>query len=345
MEYRLLGTTDLKVSVICLGTMTWGEQNTQEEAFEQMDYALEQGVNFFDAAELYPVPPKKDTYGETERIIGAWFNTSKKRDDIILATKVTGRSGMEWIRGGPRLNETHITQAVEGSLKRLQTDYIDLYQIHWPERSANYFGRLDYKHQEDPSAIPIQEQLHALQKLQKEGKIRHIGISNETPWGMMEFLTLAKEHNLPRAMSIQNPYSLVNRSFEVGLAEMAIREKCGLLAYSPLGFGVLSGKYAGGKKPEGARLTLFGDIFTRYLNERSRQATDDYVALAQKHKLDPAQMALAFINQQAFVTSNIIGATSMAQLKDNIASIDLKLDNAILEAIDNIHQDNPNPAP
>lgn len=345
MEKRPLGNTDVEVSLICLGTMTWGEQNSRKEAFEQMDYALERGINFFDAAELYPVPPKAETYGRTEEQIGEWFGLRKNREKVILASKVTGRSSMPWIRNGARLSRDHIRKALEDSLKRLKTDYIDLYQVHWPERPANFFGKHDYDHVEDPEAIPILETLQSLDELVKEGKVRHIGISNETAWGVAEYLKLAKERSLARIVSIQNPYSLLNRTFEVGLAEMAIRERCGLLAYSPLGFGSLSGKYRGGRKPEGARLTLFGDQFTRYTKPRPAAATAKYAALAEKNGISPATMALAWVNSRPFLTSNIIGATTMEQLKENIDSAEVKLSDELITAINEIHNEGPNPAP
>ncbi|WP_299771627.1 NADP(H)-dependent aldo-keto reductase [uncultured Pseudoteredinibacter sp.] len=347
MKYRQLGNTDIDVSLICLGTMTYGEQNTQQEAFEQMNYAFEQGVNFFDAAEMYPVPPKPSTQGSTETIVGNWLKEHGLRDKITLASKVTGRGdnnpGMEHVRGGPRLSADHVQQACEGSLERLQTDVIDLYQVHWPERPANFFGQLGYRHRESDD-IAIHETLTALAKLVEQGKVRYIGLSNETPWGMMEYLRLAKEYNLPSVVSIQNPYNLLNRSFEVGLAEMSIREKVGLLAYSPLAFGVLSGKYLGGKRPEGARLSLY-ERFSRYTNANSSAATEAYVSLASELSLDPAQMALAFVNQQAFVTSNIIGATTMEQLRSNIASVGVELDKEALKALDKLHGEYPIPAP
>ncbi|GAA6152398.1 NADP(H)-dependent aldo-keto reductase [Pseudoteredinibacter isoporae] len=348
MKYRQLGNTDINVSLICLGTMTYGEQNTQDEAFEQMDYAFEQGVNFFDAAEMYPVPPKPDTQGSTEVMVGNWIKERGLRDQIVLASKVTGRGdnnpGMEHVRGGPRLSAAHVQQACEGSLERLQTEMIDLYQVHWPERPANFFGQLCYRHRESNDDIAIHETLEALAKLVEQGKVRYIGLSNETPWGMMEYLRLAREYKLPSVVSIQNPYNLLNRSFEVGLAEMSIRENVGLLAYSPLAFGVLSGKYLGGKRPDGARLTLY-ERFSRYTNPRATEATEAYVALAQELGLDPAQMALAFVNQQPFVHSNIIGATTMEQLRSNIASVDVELDKESLKALDKIHGEYPIPAP
>ncbi|MCV6626351.1 MAG: NADP(H)-dependent aldo-keto reductase [Cellvibrionaceae bacterium] len=347
MEYRQLGNTDLQVSLICLGTMTWGQQNTEAEGFEQMDYAFEQGINFIDTAEMYPVPPRPETQGATETIVGNWLKARGLRDKIVLASKVAGRGdnnpGMEHVRGGPRLSAEHIALACEDSLKRLQTDMIDLYQVHWPERATNFFGQLTYRHRET-GEIDIRETLEALAKLVEQGKVRYIGLSNETPWGLMEYLRLAREYNLPGVVSVQNPYSLLNRSYEVGLAEMSMREQVGLLAYSPLAFGVLSGKYLNGQRPEGARLSLF-ERFSRYTNPQAEAATEQYVALAREQGLDPAQMALAFVNQQPFVASNIIGATSMEQLKANIASVELTLSKEQLKAIDELHQRQPFPAP
>lgn len=345
MKYSTLGNTDISVSRICLGTMTWGEQNTQAQAFEQLDHALASGINFIDTAEMYPVPPRAETYGATETIIGNWLKARGNRDQVILASKIMSRSGdLNYVRGGAnRLNKKHITQAVEDSLSRLQTDYIDLYQLHWPERSANFFGELGYQHNNDDDSTPILETLQVLNELVLSGKIRHIGLSNETPWGAMQFLQLA-EQDLPRVVSIQNPYSLLNRTFEVGLAEIAHREQLGLLAYSPLGFGVLSGKYLNNRKPNQARLTLF-DRFTRYTNPLATKATTDYVQLANDHQLDPAQMALAYINGRSFVTSNIIGATNLEQLKSNIQSIDVTLSDSVLEEIEQIHNNIPNPSP
>ncbi|MFQ5581862.1 MAG: NADP(H)-dependent aldo-keto reductase [Mariprofundaceae bacterium] len=346
MKYRRLGHMDIDVSVIALGTMTWGEQNTQAEAFEQMDYALDQGVNFFDTAELYAIPPRMETYGATETIIGNWFRQTGKRDQVILASKVCGPTA--WCphirQGRSKLDKKNIVRACENSLKRLQTDYIDLYQVHWPERSANFFGQLGYTPQDDAGATPIEETLTALSGLAQQGKIRHIGISNESPWGVMRYLQAAEDTGLPRIVSIQNPYSLLNRSFEVGLAEIACREKVGLLAYSPLGFGTLSGKYLGGAKPAGARITLFPD-YTRYTKPAGIAATESYVELAQEHGLDPAQMALAYVHSRPFLTSTIIGATTMKQLKNNIASIDLNLSEAVLDGIEAIHTAHPNPCP
>lgn len=346
MQYRKLGNTDLDVSVICLGTMTWGEQNSKQEAFAQMDYALEQGVNFFDTAELYSIPPKADSYGSTETIIGEWFKARANRDKVILASKIAG-PGEDWIPhirdGKTRFNKPNLTAALDNSLKRLQTDHIDLYQLHWPERKTNFFGKLGYQAEAD-HFTPIAETLQALQEQVDAGKIRYIGLSNETPWGVMSFLKVADELNLPRLVSVQNPYCLLNRSYEIGLAEVSYREQCGLLAYSPLGFGVLSGKYLHNQKPQGARITRWPD-YTRYSNPQAIKATEQYVALANQHGLDPAQMALAFVNSRPFLTSNIIGATNMEQLKSNIASIDLELSIDVLEAIDTIHHQTPNPGP
>ena len=345
MLYTKLGHTDIQISKICLGTMTWGEQNTEEEAHEQMSYALDAGVNFFDTAEMYPVPPRQETQGTTEKYIGSWFQKTKCRDKVILATKAAGPSeGMKYVRGGPRFSKEQLTQAVDTSLERLQTDYIDLYQLHWPARAANFFGQLGYSYVENDIINPIEETLEALDGLVKTGKIRCVGLSNETPWGVMKFLQLAEKHNWPRVVSIQNPYNLLNRTYEVGLAEVSHREKVGLLAYSPLGFGVLSGKYMDGQKPPKARLTLYSR-FSRYINEAAKAATAEYVRLASEYQLDPAQMALAFVTQRGFVTSNIIGATTMEQLKSNIASAELKLSEELLADIETVHTRIPNPSP
>lgn len=347
MQYRKLGNTDIDVSVICLGTMTWGEQNSQAEAFAQMDYALEQGVNFFDTAELYSIPPKAATYGRTEEIIGNWLAQRGTRERIVLASKIAG-PGEDWLphirAGKTRFNRTHIEAALNASLKRLQTDYLDLYQLHWPERNTNFFGQLGFSPAQQDDFTPIAETLQALDAQVRAGKIRHIGVSNETPWGAMRFLQAAEQLGLARIVSIQNPYSLLNRSYEVGLAEISWRERCGLLAYSPLGFGVLSGKYLDKAQPPGSRLTLFPD-YTRYSNPAAESATVRYVALARAHRLDPAQMALAFVNSRPFLTSTIIGATNMDQLKSNIGSIDLSLSQQVLEGIEAIHTAHPNPSP
>lgn len=346
MEYRELGNTGIDVSVICLGTMTYGEQNTEAEAFEQMDYALSAGINFFDTAELYAIPARAETYGRTEEIVGNWLHAHKNRDKIILASKIAG-PGEGWvdhIRGGKtRYSRAHIEAALNGSLQRLKTDYLDLYQLHWPERKTNFFGRLGYDPKAD-SFTPIEETLGILADLVQVGKIRHIGLSNETPWGVMQFLMAADKLGLPRIVSIQNPYNLLNRSYEVGLAEISWREQCGLLAYSPLGFGVLSGKYLHGASPAGARLTLYPD-YTRYSSPEALSATEKYVELAKAHDLHPTQMALAYVNSRHFLTSTIIGATSMEQLKINIGSIEVHLADETLDEIEAIHTQHPNPSP
>ncbi|HHM06132.1 MAG TPA: NADP(H)-dependent aldo-keto reductase [Gammaproteobacteria bacterium] len=345
MEYHSLGRTDLKVSALCLGTMTFGEQNSESEAHAQLDYARAAGVNFIDAAEMYPVPPRAETFGATEAIIGRWLKKRGGRDRLVLATKVTGRaSDLNYIRRGPRLSRAHILAAVDGSLARLQTDYIDLYQLHWPDRRTNCFGRLGYEHDPQDQAVPLAESLQTLAELVRTGKVRHIGLSNETPWGVAEALRLSDRLGLPRVVSIQNPYSLLNRSFEVGLAEMAIRENVGLLPYSPLGFGTLSGKYLGGARPAGARLSRYAR-FSRYTKPRGQAAAEAYVQLARRHGLDPAQMALAFVTSRPFVTSTLIGATTLDQLKSNIASTALTLPPTVLAGIDEIHHNNPNPCP
>ncbi len=346
MQYNSLGRTDLRVSKICLGTMTWGEQNTQAEAFWQMDYALAEGVNFFDTAELYAIPPKTETYGRTETIIGNWLQQTGNREKIILTSKVCGPTAwVPHIRNGEALlDRKNIITACEHSLRRLQTDHIDLYQTHWPDRNTNYFGKLGYQHQAHDESTPIEETLAALDDLVKAGKVRHIGISNETPWGLMQYLKAAETSGMSRICSIQNPYNLLNRSFEVGLAEIACREQIGLLAYSPLAFAVLSGKYLNGLRPSGSRLALF-EHYTRYSNDQAEKATAAYVNLAREYALDPAQMALAFIQHQPFVTSAIIGATNENQLSSNIASIELELSDECISGIEDIHRSQPNPCP
>ncbi|WP_298508786.1 NADP(H)-dependent aldo-keto reductase [uncultured Kordia sp.] len=344
MKYTKIPHTDIKVSKICLGTMTWGNQNTEAEGHEQMDYAFEQGVNFFDTAELYPVPATAETYAETERIIGTWFKKTGNRDKVVLASKIAGPGDYTAHIRTNGFSPEAIKDAVENSLQRLQTDYLDLYQLHWPERQANFFGQRDYKHNpNDPWQDNFNESLHALDGLIKEGKIRQVGISNETPWGTMRYLEESKK-GLPRMVTIQNAYSLLCRSFETSLAEVSMREGIGLMAYSPLGFGVLSGKYLGGNLPEGSRLTLF-PRFARYSGKEATEATQQYYDLAKKHGLSLAQMSLAFINQQPFVTGNIIGASKMEQLKENIASIDVELSQEVIDGINEIHNSIPNPAP
>lgn len=348
MIYRSLGNSDIQVSLITLGTMTFGEQNSEADAFEQMDYAYEQGVNCFDTAEMYPIPPNGSTYGDTERIVGNWLKSRGLRDKIILSTKVAGNGqlhpGFEYIRGCPRLSGEQIKQAVDSSLERLQTDVIDLYQLHWPERRTNFFGRLGYEHPESEDVYSLEESLSAMADLVKAGKIRAIGVSNETPWGLMEACRIADKYNLPRILSIQNPYNLLNRTFEIGLSEISCREKLSLLAYSPLAFGVLTGKYRGGARPENARLTLY-TRFSRYNNESAQRATESYYQLAQDHGLTLTELAMAFVNRQPFVASNIIGATTLPQLRENIASVSLELSSDILEGITQIHKQHANPAP
>ena len=344
MDYVSLGRTDLSVSRVCLGTMTWGEQNTRDDAFRQLDRALDAGVNFIDTAEMYPIPPRGGSAGETERIIGEWIAARGARDRVVLATKITG-PGLGHIRGGNAGHDRNgIRQAVEDSLRRLRTDVIDLYQIHWPERRTNYFGQRGYVHRDDGFWTPLAEVLDALADQVTDGKVRAVGVSNETPWGVMSYLARAGLNGLPRMASIQNPYSLLNRLFEVGLAEVAHREDCGLLAYSALGFGTLSGKYLDGAAPPHGRLTLFPQ-YGRYTKPNGVRATQEYVALAQRHGLDPAQMALAFVLSRPFVTSVIIGATTMDQLESNLGAVDVRLPDDVLAQIDAIHEANPNPAP
>ena len=346
MEKRPLGKTGMEVSVICLGTMTYGEQNTESEAHEQLDYAVANGVNFIDTAEIYAVPPRAETYGHTEQHIGTWLQKRGGRDKIILATKVAGPSDMTWARGGrerTRLTRTQIMSAIDGSLRRLQTDYVDLFQLHWPDRNTNYFGAREYRHDPAEDMTPLRESVEAMAELMRAGKIRAFGLSNETPWGVCECLRLS-DGGLPRPASVQNPYNLLNRNYEIGMAEMSARESCGLLAYSPLAFGALSGKYLGGKKPPNSRLTMWGERFGRYTSPRAVEATERYVKLARKRKLDPAQMALAFTVERPFLTSSIIGATTMEQLRDNIAAASVQLDDETMAEIEEIHNRFPNPA-
>jgi|TARA_Y100001936_G_scaffold119146_1_gene116586 aryl-alcohol dehydrogenase-like predicted oxidoreductase len=345
MKFRKLGNTNLNVSLICLGTMTWGTQNSEKDAFEQMDYSIDQGINFFDTAELYSVPPTKDSYGKTETIIGNWFEKRKNRDKIILASKIAG-PGLDWIRGGKNsFSEKKIEEAIDNSLKRLKTDYIDLYQLHWPERSTNCFGRREYKVDKNEGEWnDFENVLQSLEKFIKNGKIRYIGVSNETPYGLSKYLEISKNKNLPRMMSVQNPYSLVNRTYEIGMSEISIREKCGLLVYYPLASGALSGKYRNGQMPKNARMTLFKG-WERMLNPLAMKAYDEYYKLSKENNMTMVQLAQAFVNSRPFVTSNIIGATSMDQLKENIDSIKVELTEEIMEKINLIHNNNPNPAP
>jgi aryl-alcohol dehydrogenase-like predicted oxidoreductase len=342
MKYKKLGNTELEVSLICLGTMTYGEQNNEKEAHEQLDYSLTKGINFIDTAEMYAIPPREETQGTTEQIIGNWLSKRKDREKIILATKVAG-PGMEYLRGGSSLSKKHILQAADDSLKRLQTDYIDLYQVHWPERKTNFFGRLGYEYSNE-MGVSIEETLDAMSMLVKSGKVKYIGISNETPWGTNKYLQLTKDAGYEKIISIQNPYSLLNRIYEVGLAEISQHENIGLLAYSPLGFGQLTGKYIN-KTEENTRLGLYGDWFTRYSNENCINAVKEYSKIANKYNISLTHLALAFVNTRPFVASNIIGATTMKQLKENIESIDIDLSEEILEEINEVHLNQPNPAP
>ena len=348
MNFRKLGNTDVKVSTICLGTMTWGEQNDQKEAFKQMDYALDQGINFFDTAEIYPSPCFKNTYGSTEKIIGNWFKEKKNRHKIILASKIAG-PGLSWVRGGKvQYFEKSIEEAINNSLKRLQTDYIDLYQLHWPERKTNFFGRLGFEHRADAKTEKWNEFetiLKVLKKYIDQGKIRYIGLSNETAWGLSKFIEISNNQSLPRVMSVQNPYNLLNRTYEIGLAEISIRELSGLLAYSPLAFGYLSGKYRNSKMPKGSRMELFGDYFSRYKTNNASKAIEEYYQIAKNYNLDFAQMSIKFCEIQSFMTSVIVGSTTIAQLKTNIESVNVKLTNEILNEINDVHKLITNPCP
>ena len=344
MNYKKLGNTDINVSTICLGTMTWGEQNTQNEAFEQMDYSLDNGVNFWDTAELYAVPPKAETYGHTETIIGNWFEKTKKRKDIILASKVGGPSRKYMRNGENSFTGKNLENALHGSLKRLKTDYIDLYQLHWPERNVNNFGRLGYEHKEN-DWNKFEDVLENLKKFIEEGKIRYVGLSNETPWGVMNYLQLAKDKDLPRMMSIQNPYSLLNRSYEVGLAEVSIRENIGCLSYSPLASGYLTGKYRNKQFPKGSRMERDFDFWTRYRKPNMEEAVEDYYKISQKFDLDMSQMSIKFCEVQDFMTSVIIGATTMEQLKNNVESVKVNLDSEVIKEINNVQKKYPNPCP
>ena len=344
MNYKKLGNSDLDVSTICLGTMTWGEQNTQGEAFEQMDFALSNGVNFWDTAELYAVPPRKETYGDTEEIIGNWFEKTKKRKEVILATKVAGPA-RDYLRNGENsFTGPNLESALNNSLKRLKTDYIDLYQLHWPERNVNNFGRLGYVHKEN-EWNKFEDVLGELDKYIKAGKIRYVGLSNETPWGALNYLQLSKDKNLPRMMSIQNPYSLLNRSYEVGLAEVSIREKIGCLAYSPLASGYLTGKYRNKNFPKGSRMERDFDFWTRYRKPNTEAAVELYFKICEKHNLNMTQMSIKFCEIQEFMTSVIIGATTMEQLKSDIESVNVNLSNDVIEEINQVQTIYPNPCP
>jgi len=346
MNFKKLGNTDLDVSTICLGTMTWGEQNTIQEGFEQMDYALEKGVNFFDAAEMYPSPCRKETYGETEKIIGNWFKEKKNRSKIILASKISG-PGMSYIRGGGlQFSEKNISLAIENSLKRLKTDYIDLYQLHWPERKTNFFGRLGYEHKEESDEWnDFEKILITLEKFIKKGKIRYIGLSNETPWGLSKFLEVSNLKKLPRMLSVQNAYNLLCRTYEVGMAEISIRDKSGLLAYSPLAGGFLTGKYRNNNLPDKSRQKLFSQYYTRYSKSHVTNIIEKYFNISKKFDLNFAQMSVKFCEIQKFTTSTIIGATTMEQLKTNIESVNVTLDKEVIKEINNVHLMHSNPCP
>lgn len=346
MKMRPLGRTGIEVSICCLGTMTYGEQNTETEGFEQMDYALANGINFFDTAELYAIPPKPETQGSTERIIGNWFNARRSRNKIVLATKICGRSPANWYRkdkSETRINAAQIDEAVENSLKRLQTDYIDLYQIHWPDRPVNMFGAFIYQHAETEFAA-FEDTLAALEKHVKKGNIRYVGLSNETPWGVMKYISESESKGLTRIASIQNAYNLVNRQFETGLSEIAHRENVGLLAYSPLAQGALTGKYLHGARPEGARLTLF-DRGQRYETPSADVMIEKYVNLAKENGMLPSHLALRFAAERDFMTSVIIGATKMEQLKEDIAAFDIPWTKDLEKEVFNLHKSCPNPCP
>lgn len=344
MKYNKLGNTGIDVSVICLGTMTWGEQNTEKEAWEQLDFALDKGINIIDTAELYSVPARAETYGSTEKHFGSWIAARKNRDKYILATKIAGPGPYTaHIRDIKTFSRQNFIDAIEGSLRRLQTDYIDLYQIHWPERATNFFGQRGYTHQEGWEDN-MKMRLEALNEFIQKGTIKYIGISNETPWGMMNYLRLSEQFDLPRIVSVQNPYNLLNRLYEGGLAEMSIRESAGLLAYSPLANGRLTDKYLDGTAGSEDRLNKFKH-FARYNNEKSILATEEYYKIAQSIGLSLAQLSLAWINQQQFITSNIIGATNLKQLEENIATHAIVLDAETVKRINEVQELLPNPAP
>ena len=344
MRYKQLPHSTLEISQLALGTMTYGEQNTESDAFNQLDFAIEHGINFIDTAEMYPVPPNGSSQGRSEQYIGNWLKQSSKRDKVVLATKVSGPRRLPHIRDNTVLDRKNIHLAIDESLKRLQTDYVDLYQIHWPQRETNCFGQLNYSYPTEQEEITLIETLEALNELVKAGKVRYLGVSNDTPWGVMSLLRLAEKHSLPRIVSIQNPYNLLNRSFDVGLSEVSYHEGVELLAYSPLAFGCLTGKYLNNARPDNARCSLFSR-FSRYFTPQGVKATEAYIQIAKKYDLDPAQMALAFVNQRPFVASNIIGATSIEQLQINIDSINIELTTEILEDIQEVSTLYSNPCP
>ena len=351
MNFRKLGNTDLKVSTLCLGTMTWGEQNNQKDAFEQMDYAVDQGINFFDTAEIYPSPCTEKTYGTTEKIIGNWFEKKKNRNKIILASKISG-PGLSWVReGGSQYTEQNIKDALENSLKRLKTDHIDLYQLHWPERKTNFFGSLGYTHKEEEGHKfkgnwnKIETILKVLKKFVDQGKIRYIGLSNETSWGLFKFLELSILYDLPRVVSVQNPYNLLNRTYEIGLAEISIREKSGLLVYSPLAGGYLTGKYRNNQLPERSRMKLYAEYYPRYRKPNAVTAIEKYWEISKEFNLNFAQMAIKFCEIQSFITSVIIGATTTEQLKIDIESVNVNLTEETNKKINDVQIIYPNPCP
>jgi len=347
MQYRLLGNSDIKVSQLCLGSMTFGAQNSKADAHNQLDLAVQNGINFIDTAELYPAPASAGTYALAEKYIGQWL-TQQDRSKLVLATKIVGPAPKKWIgyiRNGPQLSPAHIEKALHDSLKRLNTDYIDLYQIHWPARNTNYFGKLGYEYGRDKHDYPIEETLQTLAKLKAAGKIRQLGVSNETPWGLHQYLAHAASHSLPAIASVQNPYCLLNRTYEIGMAEFAHRSNIGLLAYSPLAGGSLSGKYSNNQQPEGARLTLHRNYFYRYTTPRAVDAIDQYVQIANEHSLSPANMAMSFVVRQPFVISTIVGATTLKQLQENIDSLGTELGDEVIKAIQTVHNQQPNPCP
>jgi aryl-alcohol dehydrogenase-like predicted oxidoreductase len=346
MELRPLGASGIRVTAVSLGTMTFGSQTSEHEAHTQIDLALDHGINLLDAAEMYPVPPSAETQGATESIIGTWLAKDRgRRQRLLLATKAVGRGASPWFRNGnAKLDRANLLAALDDSLERLGTDHVDLYQLHWPDRKNNRFGELDYKHADDPDETPIEATLDGLAELLASGKVRAIGLSNETPWGVARFLQLAEARNLPRVVSIQNPYSLLNRSFEIGLAEFAIREQVGLLAYAPVGAGTLSGKYLDGTVPAGSRRAV-DPRKSRYATPRADAAVRAYHEVAKRFGLDPLHMSLAFVRQRPFVTTALLGATTLAQLKHALLALDLILSDEVLQALDAVHRDNPNPCP
>jgi aryl-alcohol dehydrogenase-like predicted oxidoreductase len=346
VQFRKLGNTDINTSAICLGTMTYGEQNSEEDAYRQLDFAVEHGINFLDTAEIYPVPPKAETCGRSEAILGAWLKKRNNRKSVILASKVAGPApGFPWIRGGKnRLDRANIEEALDRSLERLQTDYLDLYQLHWPNRQTNFFGQLGYKPDKNLDEVPVYETLAVLKNLLNLGKIRHYGISNETPWGLMHYIRAAEKAGMPRPVSIQNPYCLLNRTFEIGNAEAVYQEHISLLAYSPLGFGVLSGKYLDNRLPVSSRRALYPGHFERYSSTTANTAVQKYASLGREAGIPSAQLAIAFVLSRPYLASAIIGATTLEQLKENIESVNVTLPATIMEKIDEIHAAHPNPA-